>query len=75
MNRSDAVNAQHGQIFYHKYALNADGSARRVRVSGKCKTWKTRPTQFSLPVKFGLYTSLRITDQTCEDFLVKDPGR
>ena len=24
------------------------------RVNGACKTWKTRPTHFSLPVKYGL---------------------
>lgn len=24
------------------------------RASGKCKTWKTRPDDFSLPVKHGL---------------------
>lgn len=75
MNKSDAVSAHIGQTFYHKSAINADGSARRVRVSGKCKTWKTRPTEFSLPVKFGLYTSLRINHETCEDFLTEDPGR
>jgi len=32
----------------------------RVRVSGRCQTWKTRPEAFRLPVKFGLRTSLSI---------------
>jgi len=32
----------------------------RVRVSGRCQTWKTRPEAFRLPVKFGLRTSLAI---------------
>lgn len=40
----------------------------RVRVSGKCKTWKTRPNEFRLPVKFGLYQSLAITNDNCESF-------
>lgn len=34
-----------------------------VRVSGQCKTWKTRPEDFRLPVKHGLYENGAI-DQT-----------
>lgn len=33
------------------------GVTRRVysyRVNGACKTWKTRPTEFRLPIKYGL---------------------
>ena len=67
-----AVNSTHGQVFYHRYARNADYTAVRVRVTGKCKTWKMRPGEFRLPVKYGLRQSLAITDQTCEDFLVAD---
>lgn len=72
MNRSDAIDAQHGQIFYHATARNADGTASRVRVSGKCKTWKTR-TDFRLPVKHGLYTHLSINECNVADFLTSDP--
>ena len=68
-----AVKAGHGQIFFHKHARNADQTAVRVRVSGRCKVWKTRPKEFRLPVKYGLYQSLAITDQTCDDFLTADP--
>jgi hypothetical protein len=32
----------------------------RVRVSGQCKTWKTRPNEFRLPIKYGLYDSWAI---------------
>lgn len=28
----------------------------RVRVTGKVKTWKTRPDDFRIPVKYGLKT-------------------
>lgn len=31
------------------------------RRSGQTKTWKTRPDDFEIPVKFGLYRSARIT--------------
>ena len=36
------------------------GADRRVRVSGRCVTWKTRPAEWRLPVKYGLYRSLDI---------------
>lgn len=31
------------------------------RVTGACKTWKTRPADFRLPVKYGLRDSSAIT--------------
>jgi hypothetical protein len=31
------------------------------RVTGVCKTWASRPEEFRLPVKFGLYESSAIT--------------
>lgn len=70
-----AVDSSHGQIFYHVNARNADGSAVRVRVTGRCKTWKTRPLEFRLPVKYGLYQSLAITHENFHEFLVSDPTR
>lgn len=33
------------------------------RSNGKCKTWKTRPEEFKLPIKHGLY-SYRYIDHT-----------
>ena len=56
---NDAVNAQYGDNFH---GLNAAGTKTiTVRVSGKCQTWKTRPGEFRLPVKYGLYESGEIT--------------
>jgi len=40
----------------------------RVRPSGRCQTWKTRPEEFRLPVKYGLYESGEITHRNCESF-------
>lgn len=73
MTKQDAMDAHYGQTFYHVTARNADYTAVRVRVSGKCKTWKTRPEEFRLPVKYGLYQSLAITHENCGDFLTEDP--
>jgi hypothetical protein len=43
-----------GCVLYHKTLTNADGTPRRCRVIGKCKTWQTREG-WQLPVKRGLY--------------------
>mgnify|MGYP001565156497 len=40
----------------------------RVRVSGMCQTWKTRPAEFRLPVKYGMYESLAINESNAEQF-------
>lgn len=49
------------QALTEKYFLQTtDGNGKllakpiRWRANGKCKTWKTRPDDFSLPVKHGL---------------------
>lgn len=55
-----ARTAQVGQTFYHVFEKNADGTAVRCRVNGKCKTWKTRPGHYELPVKHGLHNCFYI---------------
>ena len=75
MNRQDALNSPHGTILYHKTAMNADFSAVRVRVTGRCKTWKTRPTEFRLPVKYGLYQSLAIDQSNMDYYSVTEPNK
>lgn len=52
--KEQAVALKVGTILHHDVAKNADGTPLRVRVNGKCRTWKTRPDYFSLPVKHGL---------------------
>lgn len=42
--------------FEHVSLKNADGSRLRVRRNGATKTWKTRPTEFRIPIKHGLYS-------------------
>ena len=69
MTRNDAINARHGDIFHHVSVKNADGTPARCRVTGKCRTWKTRPDQFVLPVKHGLYQSFYITQVNCDEWV------
>jgi hypothetical protein len=48
--------------FEHKTMKNRDKSPLRARANGKIQTWKTRPGQFRLPVKYGLKTCFYIED-------------
>lgn len=68
VNKWVCVNAHHGQEFYSRSEFHANGFPKRVRVSGKCKTWKTRPNEFKLPVKYGLNKNLYITDADAGDW-------
>lgn len=40
------------------------------RANGKCKTWKTRPEEFKLPIKHGLYGYGYITHENAHLFEV-----
>lgn len=58
--KSIALTLKRGDILHHKTRLNRDGTPQRCRVNGKAKTWKTRPNDFTLPVKHGLRICFRI---------------
>lgn len=60
----------HRGEFHHRTIRNADGTPARCRPSGKCQTWKTRPGEFKLPVKHGLYQSFYITHHSAGDWCV-----
>lgn len=72
MTRDEAVNAHVGQVFYHVAARNRNGSALRARVNGKCKTWKRRPQDWSLPMKYGLKQCFYITHSNCHEWTSVD---
>ncbi len=65
VDKNVCINARYGQEFYHKQ------SGSRVRVTGKCRAWKTRPEEFQLPVKFGLYKSLYIDNRNAGEWSTK----
>lgn len=61
-------NIQEGNVFWSRTLTNADGSPLRVRRNGRLKTWKTRPGQYRLPVKYGLKTGTYITEENSSDW-------
>jgi len=63
MTFEDAKELKNGTILHSMSANNADGTPQRWRVNGKPKTWKTRPTEISIPVKHGLYQYGKITER------------
>ena len=58
-----AVSENGNVVFAMNDKRNADGTCVRWRVNGKIKTWKTRPGEFRLPVKHGMYDFGYITDR------------
>lgn len=58
--------------FVSLVSKNKKGEPHKVRRSGKTQIWKTRPDEFKIPVKFGLYQSLYITHLNAHEFAVTE---
>jgi hypothetical protein len=54
--------------FEHKTAKNADGTPVRCRANGRCKVWVTRPNDYRLPVKHGMYNCFYITPDNASEW-------
>jgi hypothetical protein len=63
MTKAEALSLLPGTTLTHNEATNADGSQLRCRVSGKPIE---RKNYWYVPVKYGLSTSFRITDQNVQ---------
>lgn len=55
------------------WARMSNGNLWRLRRNGATKLWKTRPNEFSIPVKAGLKSCGRITD--ISELVLQDDGR
>lgn len=69
-----------GEII-HRTENNADGTPVRARVNGAIKLWKTRPNDWRLPMKHGLYECFYIgvsnsvhIDQSPDDWGIPEAG-
>ena len=57
-------------LFKHVSLKDSRGNPVVCRAAGKCQTWKTRPEEFKLPVKYGLYQHFYITPENAHEWNV-----
>lgn len=62
-----------GQRFWHRLKKHADGAPVHVEVSGQCSTAESRPDEFKLPVRYGCFQSLYITEHNASEFTTVEP--
>jgi hypothetical protein len=62
--------AQTARNFEHITLKGSDKLPVRCRANGVCKVWKTRPNEFKLPVKYGLYQYFYITPENANEWTV-----
>lgn len=70
--KEQAITLRYRQELWHLLLRNSDGTPLRVRVNGVCKTWKTRPAEFQLPVKHGLRDYLYVTHKNAHEFVLPE---
>lgn len=70
--KDQATSLIHGTQLFTDLDQNADGSPARWRVTGKCKVWKTRPEEFSVPLKHGMYTYGYLNQDNKEFFFLSE---
>lgn len=58
-------------VFLHRTVTNKDGTPLKARRNGYTRTWKTRPTEFRIPVKYGLKTCFYITHENADQWAAK----
>lgn len=71
--KEQAISFDYGKTLYHYAMRNADKTALRVRVNGKCKTWKRDPKRFQLPIKHGLRDCGYLTQDNADEWFTFDP--
>jgi len=71
MTRKEADDALDG---HRLYAVMSNGRHWLARRNGATKVWKTRPSEYRIPVKAGLRSYGYITDESVlgEHFVVKE---
>ena len=67
ISKAEATITRH---FVHVSLKDSRGNPVACRASGKCKTWVTRPDEFKLPCKYGMYTSFYITHDNAHEWRV-----
>lgn len=70
-----ALNLQYGDIIHENgctiFTGNRGGKRAQItewKVNGKVQTWKTRPTEFKIPLSWGLYEHGYLTELNASQF-------
>lgn len=58
----------HRGTLYHVSLKDSRGAPLQCRTNGACKTWVTRPSEFKLPVKYGMYQYFYITQDSANEW-------
>ena len=66
--KQQAIDADIGHVFHHISIKNSSFEPVRCRKNGKVKVWKTRPEEFKMPVKHGLYDHFYITENNAGEW-------
>lgn len=53
---------------FHTNSKRPDGTCYNWRRNGQTKVWKTKPSTFRIPVKYGLYNYGYITPSNAHEF-------
>jgi len=64
-------NLAQGQTLYHVSERNADGTPQRWKITS-IKTWKTRPSDFRVRIKYGLKIHNEISPGFNDHYLTTD---
>lgn len=66
-----AINELEGKRFWHRSLTDSRGFPMKCHANGKLKTWKTRPNDFQLPVKYGVRQCFYITPSNVKDWVIE----
>jgi hypothetical protein len=66
------VQAMTEHLFHANHITRSNGTCNVWRRNGRTKTWKTRPGEFSVPVKYGLYDYGSINHLNADQFHTAD---
>lgn len=72
--KKQAVGAAHGEEVYsmrrHYKTPRPDGAVEphRARVHGRCRTWRSHPESFRLPIKLNAYRVSEIDEHNAADW-------
>lgn len=69
VNKENQANARE---FFHRTKVNTAGPMK-VKRNGKTQLWKTRPQDFKIPVKYGLYEYGYIDQDNAQDWQIDKP--